>query len=51
MAVFVHPDHETDIRPFELIKEGAALQYDDFESNKKTAKDHINQRFAETYVN
>ena len=41
IAVFIHPNHNTDVRP---ILEGKLAQVE-----KTTAKDHINKRFAETY--
>jgi len=44
IAVFIHPNHDTDISPFggkSKIEEG---------DHKRTAKVHINKRFAETYL-
>ena len=42
IAVFIHPNHDTDIRPF-----GKSMMEN---QPKRTAKDHINKRFAETYL-
>ena len=48
MAVFIHPDHETDIRPLEAGK--LMMLNDEKSSNNNSARDHINRRFAETYL-
>ena len=45
IAIFIHPNHDTDIRP---LDEGKRIIN---EKSTQTAKEHINKRFTETYTN
>lgn len=47
MAVFIHPDHDTDISP---LTSQLMIPMTNDEKSNKTARDHINRRFAETYL-
>ena len=49
MAVFIHPDHDTDISPLTSQAAGKLMIPITNDGKSQTARDHINRRFAETY--
>ena len=54
--MFIHPNHDTDIKPLGKlqINNSNMMHYcpgQETEAEVKTAKDHINKRFVETYLN
>ena len=56
--MFIHPNHDTDIKPLGKLQlqnnsnrgHYCATQETEVKA-VKTAKDHINKRFVETYLN
>ena len=45
IAVFIHPNHNTQIRPF------GKLMMHNIQVDEETAEKHINNRFKQTYLN
>ena len=57
IAVFVHPNHDTLIKPLGKLIGSSSNNFGKQETEiepswaSRTAKDHINKRFVETYLN
>ena len=49
IALFVHPNHETEIRPFGAESPEVGSEEAEQERRFRTAKEHIDSRFKETY--